>query len=186
MLTDKEIKKIVKNKRVTIEPYDENLIGPSSYDLRLGPVLLKPKDGVVVDLRSEEKRPEYDRIEIPDEGYVLGPNEFVLGQTLEFIGTDSDVGCIIDGRSTIARLGLTVHQTAMVINPGVASHIITLEIFNASQFYVVLFKEMPIAKLMFFDLNGKNDIPYKEIGKYSGQSETTGAKYSNGSGSSGE
>lgn len=180
MLADVEIKKILKSGKVTVEPYDETLLGSSCLDVRLGKVLLKPKKGQLIDLRKPELIAEYEKVDLTDEGFILEPGEFVLGQTYEFIGTSGDVGLFIDGRSTLARLGLSIHQTATFILPGTSPHIITLEIYNSSTFRVVLFPQMRIGKLMFFKLGTPNEIEYKSYGRYSGQSETTGARLING------
>jgi len=64
----------------------------------------------------------------------------------------------------------------MSLLPGQDDHIITLEIFNASPFKIKIYPGLQIGKLIFFQSSEKNEISYKEYGKYAGQSETTGAK----------
>jgi len=176
MLTDTQIKKYIKSARIRITPFDEKLVKTSSYQIRLGNTLLIPENGQLIDLKNPDEQPRYKKVELTEEGYILKPKEFILGQTLEKIAMDSDILIFADGRSTLARLGISIHQSSMSLLPGQDDHIITLEIFNASPFKIKIYPGLQIGKLIFFQSSEKNEISYKEYGKYAGQSETTGAK----------
>lgn len=107
ILTGPEILKRTQAGLVVIEPFDPELLNPNSYNLRLHNELVVYKDEIL-DMR---RPPSTERIEIPEEGYVLQPGRLYLGRTLEFTETH---GCVpmLEGRSSIGRLGLFVHVTA--------------------------------------------------------------------------
>jgi len=91
---------------------------------------------------------------IPEEGYLLRPGDFVLGSTIEQCQYPRSIVAVIDGRSTYARLGLTVHQTAFVIDnnyeyPGGT----VLEIKNEGPCNLILKVGMFIAMYHFFELS---------------------------------
>lgn len=174
LLVDKQIKKLVGNKELIIDPYDEHNVGAGSYKLALGKVLLIPKEGERVVL-GESVNPSYERIEIPEEGFVLKPGMFVLGQTLEKITLPKYLGGFLDSRSTMARIGVSVHNTAMYIEPGHKDSIITLEVFNEGKFDVVLKAGERVAKLVFISSSDSATKGYSEYGRYASQKETTGA-----------
>jgi len=91
MLTDIQIKKYIKSARIRITPFDEKLVKTSSYQIRLGNTLLIPENGQLIDLKNPDEQPRYKKVELTEEGYILKPKEFILGQTLEKIAMDSDI-----------------------------------------------------------------------------------------------
>lgn len=93
--------------RIQIEPFCEKQLNPNSYNLRLAGELLRYTTPVL-----DVKRPNpYERILIPEEGLVLQPGVLYLGRTEEYTRTDGVVP-MLEGRSSIGRLGLFVHVTA--------------------------------------------------------------------------
>lgn len=176
MLTDKEIKEFIKQSKISIDPYDEKCVKPSNYEIHLGTTFLLPKPDMVIDIKKGQI-PDYEKVSVSEnEGILLEPRQFLLGQTSEKISLDSDIGCFIDGRSTFARIGISIHQSATFVLPGQDPHIITLEIFNAGNFKVRVYPHDKIGKLIFFKTAESNEQAYKDYGRYAGQSETTGAK----------
>lgn len=111
MLTKSEIKRQMGLGNVVVSPLrEESLSGPNSCDLHLGRTLLVyelPEDGIL-DIKKNNPTKE---IIIPEEGYVLMPGTLYLGETEEYTETDGFVPKI-DGVSSGARLGLSVHITA--------------------------------------------------------------------------
>lgn len=106
ILSGKEIKNKL-GKEIIIEPFNEKQLNPNSYNLRLHNELLVYKDGVL-----DMKRPnETKKIIIPPEGMVLFPGRLYLGRTVEYTETDKYVP-MVEGRSSVGRLGLFVHVTA--------------------------------------------------------------------------
>jgi len=106
ILTGEEIR-INLGKRIRIDPYAESQLNPNSYNLRLHDELLTYEDEVL-DMR---RLPKTQRIRIPEEGIVLQPGRLYLGRTLEYTETHGFVP-MLEGRSSIGRLGMFVHVTA--------------------------------------------------------------------------
>lgn len=107
ILTGPQISKLIESKKIVIEPYDPDLLNPNSYNLRLHNELLIYEDECL-DMR---RLPKTKRVTIPEEGYVLEPGRLYLGRTHEYTETHSVVP-MLEGRSSIGRLGLFVHVTA--------------------------------------------------------------------------
>lgn len=175
-LVDKQIKQSIKQNQILINPYDEKNVGPANYYLHLGGVLLEPERGQTVDF-ANPKKPSYKRVEITDEGYLLKPGAFVLGQTAEKLTLPNDILGYLDGRTTLARLGVSVHLGSALVLPGHSDSIITLEIFNAGNFNVKLQREMDIADISFMRADKPAEKGYGEVGDYAKQDEVMGAKF---------
>lgn len=107
ILTGPEIQKMIGEKRIVIDPFKPELINPNSYNLRLHDELMV-YDDECLDMR---KPLTTRRIAIPEEGLVLEPSRLYLGRTLEYTETHGLVP-MLEGRSSIGRLGLFVHITA--------------------------------------------------------------------------
>jgi len=122
ILSGKEILKEVENGKLVIEPFDERRINPNSYNLRLHNELHIYTDSVL----DMKKRHETELLTIPDAGLLLEPGRLYLGRTLEYTKT-SDYVPMLEGRSSVGRLGLCIHVTTGVGNIGFAGYW-TLEI----------------------------------------------------------
>jgi dCTP deaminase len=92
---------------IVIDPFDESLLNPNSYNLRLHDELLVYEEAVL-DMRRANR---YRRQTIPSDGLVLQPNQLYLGRTVEMTETHNLVP-MLEGRSSVGRLGLFVHVTA--------------------------------------------------------------------------
>ena len=92
---------------IEITPFDESHLNPNSYNLTLHDELLVYEE-VVLDLKEPNR---YRRVDIPSNGLVLSPNQIYLGRTVEHTATHNLVP-MIEGRSSLGRLGLFVHATA--------------------------------------------------------------------------
>jgi dCTP deaminase len=106
MLSGKEIKKRL-NKDIIIEPFDEKQINPNSYNVLLSNELYIYEDEVL----DIKKAPNLKKIIIPDDGYVLEPGKLYIGHTVEYTETYNLVP-MIDGRSSLGRLGLFTNSSA--------------------------------------------------------------------------
>ena len=92
---------------IKIDPYQEKLINPNSYNLRLFDELL-----VYTNRELDMKSPNpTERLKIPAEGLLIEPGRLYLGRTLEYTETHNLVP-MLEGRSSVGRLGLFVHVTA--------------------------------------------------------------------------
>src|SRR5260221_11708167 len=99
ILTGSEIKAQLGG-NIVIEPFDERLLNPNSYNMRLHNELLVYEE-IVLDMRRPNR---FRRYVIPDDGLVLNPNQLYLGRTVERTETHNLVP-MIEGRSSVGRLG---------------------------------------------------------------------------------
>lgn len=106
ILSGLEIKKHI-GKEIIIDPFDEKNLNPNSYNLRLHNELLV-YDEPVLDMKKPNKT---KKLVIPEEGLVLEHGRLYLGRTLEYTKTDKFVP-MLEGRSSVGRLGLYIHVTA--------------------------------------------------------------------------
>ena len=107
MLTGSEIYKMVKDNRIVIDPFDKSRLGANSYDIQLENFLYLTKENRIDSRGDNELYP----IEITDEGYVLNPGILYLGSTVESTISLEFIP-MLTGRSSIARLGISIHLTA--------------------------------------------------------------------------
>ena len=92
---------------IRIEPFNEDQLNPNSYNLRLHHELLVYEE-IVLDMRRPNR---FRRLVIPPDGLVLQPGQMYLGRTIEYTETRNLVP-MLEGRSSIGRLGMFVHVTA--------------------------------------------------------------------------
>jgi len=110
-------------KEIFIDPYNESQVNPNSYNLRLHNELLVYKNSVL-DMKENN---EVKSIFIPPEGLLLEANKLYLGRTIEYTKTENYVP-MLEGRSSIGRLGLFIHVTAGFGDVGFSGYW-TLEMF---------------------------------------------------------
>ena len=169
MLSDVDILKAIDAGELVIEPYSDELIRGSGITIHLGETLLKPHPGKVVDVK-ERITPDYDEIKLtPENPYKLEPGDFVLGHTYQRITVGASLGFLIEGRSTLARVGLTIVQTAMIVYPGHRDRTVTLELANHGPNPILLYPKMKIARVALLELKTPSSITYDEKGKYRDQ-----------------
>jgi dCTP deaminase len=157
ILTGKEIHKAVLDGEITINPFDVSRLTTNSYDLTLGDTLLIYTEEVL----DPRKNNKYEKIYIPEEGFILSKGSFHLGSSLEMVGSNSYVP-IIHAKSGIARLGLFVHVTADLIDIG-SYGVITFQLFATLP--IKIYPKMKIAQVSFWQPKGEI-VLYK--GKYQG------------------
>jgi dCTP deaminase len=148
-----------------LQPFDAARVQPASYDVTLGPKLLRPREPRpqgLLDLRSVRPAELMEEDEVRD-GYILRPNQCALVSTNELVSCPADMLCSVDGKSTLGRCFLAVHATAGFIDPGYIG-VITLELTNHGPWDFVLYEGMPIAQLRFVWLGVLVDAPYGSPG----------------------
>jgi dCTP deaminase len=193
-LSDISIRRLVHQAEL-ISPFDQSMLQPASYDVLLGPKILIPKPVFPemygdmdpyypeVDLKQKfdykDLFREKNLEEVENHSYVLEPQDFILGATVEFFKIPSNVRASIEGKSSLARLGIAPHVAAGYIDPGFNGRI-TLEIFNTGKFDVVLHAGMKIAQVAFawVDENVARPYGHPELGShYQDQQGVEGSKY---------
>jgi dCTP deaminase len=164
ILSDRFIKSAMDKGDIVIIPFFDS-IGSNTIDLHLSPHLFR-YSSVELDAAKDNSGESFL---IPDEGFVLQPGELYLGSTLEWTSAGKYVP-MLEGKSSIGRLGICVHITAGVGDIGFQGHW-TLEIACIKP--VRIYAGMPIAQLLYF-IAGKCDEKYniKHNSKYTIQSST--------------
>lgn len=155
ILSGLEIEKNL-GKNIIIEPFSRSQLNSNSYNVRLHNKLLVYKEKTL-----DMKKPnETKEIIISDKGFKLEPNELYLGRTLEYTTTKNFVP-MIEGRSSIGRLGIFIHITAGFGDVGFSGYW-TLEIFCIKP--IIIYPNVEIAQLYYHTINGE----YEEYssGKY--------------------
>jgi dCTP deaminase len=186
ILPDREIKKIVEEKDAVYvdegpEIKEDLQIGPSSMDLRMGYEfgILNTRKVEMVDTKDMKKYSNYMKKEThtAEEGVIVHPGEFILGNTLETVNCPSNLVARVEGRSSYGRLGIIVHATAGYIDPGFEGDI-TLEIQNLGNAPVKLYPEERVCQLVLETMTGEAENPYgeKKDTKYMGQTGTTSSR----------
>ena len=170
MYSSEDIKQAIARGALIVEPFHESLIRPAGLTLHLGAELLKPLPGKTVDVLNGIV-PDFQTIIIEKEKpYTLQPGEFVLGHTYEKVSVGDDLGFLIEGRSTLARVGLTIVQTAMLVYPGHRNRAVTLELANHGVNPILLYPKMKIARVALIELKTPTKDNYDDTGKYRDQS----------------
>jgi dCTP deaminase len=165
-LSDVDIKKAIKSGEITLEPFSELRLQPASYDILLGNKFIENDASSThyvdparkIFAKTTEKN-------VPDgEEFVLHPGVSVLGLSKEFFGSDHYL-VQVGGKSSLARIGLMIHNTAGIINPGHFLHI-TFEITNQSNIPIILRPGMEIAQITFSKLTSPPARNYKLVGRF--------------------
>lgn len=172
VLSDRDLKERLPE---IIDPYDEECVQPSSYDVKLGDSFRVFHNYTIgaVDL-SDPPANLTTGIEIHDEGLIIHPGEFVLGVTKEVVTVPHDLTSRIEGKSSVGRLGLIVHATAGWIDPGFHGAV-TLEMTNLLRVPIKVKPGLDIAQLTFQQLSSPAENPYD--GRYQGDTKASPSRY---------
>ncbi|HEX8993871.1 MAG TPA: dCTP deaminase [Candidatus Paceibacterota bacterium] len=165
-LSDVDIIKAVRSGEITLDPFDESRLSPASYDIILGNqfVVNEPEQTNYVD-PARKLYAKTRQVNVVDDGeFILHPGVSVLGISKEFFGSD-DYLIQVGGKSSLARVGLMIHNTAGLINPGHFLNI-TFELCNLSNVPIILRPGMPIAQLTFSKLSSPTSRNYRHVGRY--------------------
>ena len=182
VLSDRDIRAAMQGGRVRIDPYDPACLQPSSVDLHLDAdfrVFRNNRYAFIDPRTSQPDLTELVSVE-GDDPFILHPNEFVLGQTLEWVELPDDLVARLEGRSSLGRLGLLIHSTAGYVDPGWKGNL-TLELSNVANLPIALYSGMKIGQISFFKMSSPVERPYgsRELGsRYQGQSSPTASLYS--------
>jgi len=148
ILSGREIKNKM-GKEIVIEPFSEKQLNPNSYNLKLHNELLV-YDEEVLDMKKQNK---VKSIVIPEEGLVLEPGKLYLGRTVEYTETDKYVP-MLEGRSSVGRLGLFIHVTAGFGDVGFKGYW-TLEIFCVQP--IKIYPGVEICQIYYHSVEGEYD-----------------------------
>lgn len=183
--SDRDIKRLLAEGRILIDPAPdlETQLGSCSLDLRLSNEfsVFEYNKHPFIDVRDgKASRDVMKSISVEhDQPFVLHPGSFVLAITLEHVELPDDVVARLEGRSSLGRLGIIVHATASVIDPGWRGRIV-LELANHGPMPVALYPSMRVCSVTFEPLSTPVETPYwkKAQAKYKGQNSAQGSKIS--------
>ncbi len=177
ILSDSDIKKYLDEGKISIYPLEDRdvQIQPSSVDLRIGRefkgfrIVRKP----VIDPMDKSDLESYMESFYIEEGeaFIIHPGEFALATTYETVKLPGDLVARVEGRSSMGRLGITMHVTAGYIDPGFQGKI-TLEISNIGKMPVALYTGQRVCQIVFETMTSPSEKPYghpDRDSKYMGQ-----------------
>jgi dCTP deaminase len=173
LLSDRDIRAEVDAGRLQVEPWNVELVQPSSIDVRLDRFFRVFNNSAYTHIDPALQQDDLTSLVEPsgDEPFVLHPGEFVLGSTLEVLTLPDDLAGRLEGKSSLGRLGLLTHSTAGFIDPGFSGHI-TLELSNVANLPITLWPGMKIGQLCLFQLSSAAEHPYGSAiygSRYQGQ-----------------
>jgi dCTP deaminase len=180
LLSDRDIKAEIDNGRVVLDPWDPEMVQPSSIDVRLDRYFRLFDNHKYPFIDPAEDQPDLTRlVEVePGEPFILHPGEFVLGSIYETVTLPDDVAARVEGKSSLGRLGLLTHATAGFVDPGFTGHV-TLELSNVATLPIKLWPGMKIGQLCFCRLSSPVENPYgsaKYGSHYQGQRGPTASR----------
>lgn len=146
ILSGLEISREIERGNILIEPYDPKRLNPNSYNLTLHDELLV-YDEEVLDMKVPNS---YHKVKIPSSGCLLKPGKVYLGRTFELTETKSFVP-MLEGRSSVGRLGLSIHITAGFGDVGFRGYW-TLELHCIEPIRIYPFVE--ICQIYYHTING--------------------------------
>src|SRR3569833_3847599 len=131
LLSDRDLLEELKNGELQLDPLEQELVQPSSFDVRLDRWFRVFNNHLYTHIDPASRQDELTALVEVEDGqpYVLHPGEFVLASTLEVITLGGQLAGRLEGKSSLGRLGLLTHSTAGFIDPGFSGHV-TLELSN--------------------------------------------------------
>ena len=165
LLSDVDIKKAMKKGELRIKPFKPDQLGQATVDLTLGDKFWFFKEkyfGKVVDLSKVDFHEATE--EVKADTVVLAQDEMCLGVSVEKLTLSPSLMGRLEGRSRYARMGLAVHITSAVVQPGSDNHQV-FEILNNAPFPIMLHAGMRISQVVFYRLESPSSKPYAKYGK---------------------
>lgn len=176
VLSDRDIRIALEDGRIKIDPAPDldKQLGSISVDFRLGNTFMvfEHSRHSYIDPRHPSSIGDAMRTYHvgDDEAFIMQPGDFALASTIESLELPDDLLGRLEGRSSIARLGITVHSTAAVFEPGWVGTA-TMELSNLGRMPVALYPGMRICAFSFQQLTSPVLTRYRDkVGnKYAGQ-----------------
>jgi len=184
ILSDRDIKKAIADGRVKLDPAPDfaTQLGSCSIDLHLGHEfrIFRHSRLSHVDVHNMKAAEELmEDVVVPDDqSFVLHPGDLVLATTVEWLEIADDLVGRIEGRSSLGRLGVIVHGTASIFDPGWRGKPV-MELGNLGVVPVLLYPGMRICSFTFEEVTSKVEFPYyqKKANKYAGQTSPLASKF---------
>lgn len=184
VLSDRDIKKYLQNGKINITPAPDldSQLGSCSIDFRLGFKfrIFEHSRYPFIDPHNPQSEDVTRELAVKEnEPFILQPGDFVLATTIESFSLPDDLLARLEGRSSLGRLGIVVHSTASIFEPGFSGTVV-MELGNQGRMPVALYPGMRICALTFEKLSSPAEIPYskKKTAKYMGQKSPESSKIS--------
>ena len=165
-LSDFDIKKAVKTKDIVLSDFDPRRLSPASYDILLGNKFMMTESSSTMAIDPVKKQFAKMREIVLKKGetFILHPGVSILGLSEDYFGSSKYL-IQLHGKSSLARIGLMVHNTAGLVNPGHFLHI-TFELCNLNEVPIVLTPGMPVGQLTFSQMTSKPSAYDKSVYRY--------------------
>lgn len=162
-LSDLGIKQGLKNGDIVILPFDKRRLQPASYDILLGNkfILTESHATDIIDPTKKKFAKIREVVLKKGETFVLHPGVSILGISIDYFGSKKYL-IQLHGKSSLARIGLLVHNTAGLVNPGHFLRI-TFELCNLNKVPIVLTPGMEIGQITFSQMSSRPEIDYKSV-----------------------
>ncbi len=179
-LSDVDILEVIKEGKLSIEPFDRERLGSWTYDVELGNTFKVPQYNEIkfIDPRLHHQDDMFRTVELKEgEEFVLHPHRFILATTKEYIKLSDEIVCLLEGRSSFARWGIVPHVQAGIGEPGWEGQY-TLEVLNMNEVPVILRPGDVLAQLYVARFITPTGKPYhtKLKKKYHAQRGPTASK----------
>lgn len=172
-LPDWVLKEYIRNGTIKIKPLVtdwEEKLGPLTIDFHLGRIIYVPEEGPhsYVDIKKGVRDKDYKQIILDDGGlHILMPEQFIIAETVEELDIPDDIVGRLEGKSSLARLGIVVHLTAGRFDPGWSNYPV-LELKNNTRVPVVIYQGWPVCAFSFERLMAPVERPLSKDDRYSG------------------
>ena len=184
VLSDRDIKTALAEKRIVITPRPDlkTQLGSCSLDLRLGNIfrIFEHSKYPYIDPSEKDFSNEITRKVVIRNGreFIIQPGDFVIAATLERVSLPDNMMGRLEGRSSLGRLGIVVHSTASIFDPGWDGNCV-LELGNLGRMAVKLTPGMRICAMSFEELSSPAEVPYnrKHRAKYKIQKEPVESRF---------
>lgn len=163
ILSDRDLKAVVANGKLKFRPkLNADQIGPASIDLRLGDTFMVFRPGRHKELDPKKGLPVnfMEKIVLRGRPFILHPGNFVLASTREYLTVPDDYVVNVEGKSTLARMGILIH-TAGFVDPGFEGAL-TLEVSNHADLPVLLHPGMYVCQIAIHELSSPAIRPYNK------------------------
>lgn len=147
-LSDKQIQEYIANQKLSITPFIPENLKPGSYTFTLSSQIRKFSASAEL-IDANENSNKLTEIDITS-GYILQPNEFIIGYTNETVTLPDNILCILGTRGSMAQIGLNVLQSSIIAEPG-TNNIFALEISNHNTIPIKILPGLKICKGVFLE-----------------------------------
>lgn len=167
VLTHDAIWKELDTGRLVVDPIERDQVGPASIDLTLGDeIRIIEPGGELIEIREDADYLAHTRVQRLDEPYVLGAGATIHGITRERVDLPPDLCGFLEGRSRFARLGLMIHVTSALVQPGVSNRQV-LEMGNIAGHPLRIHAGVRICQLVLMRTEGES----RYVGRFRDQDE---------------